>query len=70
MDTDCVYRGRLRRRPHRILQGGGEEGDASGLAGEGFEGVAGVALVAAKEQSDGVDDGALHVLNAMDGLVE
>ena len=30
-----------------ILERGGEEGDASGLAGEGFEGVAGAALVAA-----------------------
>ena len=30
-----------------ILERGGEEGDAPGLAGEGFEGVAGAALVAA-----------------------
>src|ERR1700739_3431852 len=54
-----------------IVEGGWKESDATGLAGELLQVMFGVAgLIAAKEEADGVDDWALHILNAMNRVFE
>jgi hypothetical protein len=54
-----------------ILQRAGEKSDSSCLAREGSQVTPGMpSFATAKHQSDGVDDGALHVLHAMNRVIQ